>query len=178
MSGGTAQAPSPGEWFQSLAEPLELPAFQLAVLLVEDQSVAEDIVQEAFLRVWRSPRTPRDATGFRRWLYKTIVNLARDHHRRRMLSARLLFWLPSSNDPVEQVEQKIGRTALEQAIASLGWRERQALYLRFFDDAPFDDVAISLGMRETAARVLVHRALKKLRDRMSAQGFAPEGLAK
>lgn len=178
MSGGTAQEPSPGLWFELLAEPLEGPAYQLAVLLVEDQSVAEDIVQEAFLRVWRSPRTPRDAVGFRRWLYKTVVNLARDHHRKRLLWTRLRFWLPSSDDPAQAVERQIGGTALEQAIASLSWRERQALYLRFFDDAPFEEVAITLGMRQTAARVLVHRALKKLRDRLSARGFAPEGIGR
>jgi RNA polymerase sigma factor (sigma-70 family) len=175
MSGGTADEASSSSWFEPLAQPLEGPAFHLAVLLVEDPNVAQDIVQEAFVRVWRSPRTPRDVPGFRRWLYKTIVNLARDHHRRRVLWARLRFWSVAPPDPAVEVERMMGGAALEQAIASLSWRERVAVYLRFFDDAPFAEVAATLGMREATARVVVHRALGKLRDRLSAKGFAPEG---
>src|SRR4029077_9754009 len=89
-------------------EPLVLalyrPAVRLATLLVRDYSVAQDIVQEAFVRVWLSPRTPREMSGFRPWLYRTIVNLARDHQRRQSRWARLRFGRAASADPMDVAE--------------------------------------------------------------------------
>jgi RNA polymerase sigma-70 factor (ECF subfamily) len=146
------------------------------MLFVQDSALAQDLVQEAFLRVWRSPRTPHDADGFRRWLYKAIVNLARDHHRKRVLGATLQFWSPPSRDPADEVDRRLTTSALERAIASLRRKEREALYLRYFEDAPFEEVAATLGIGVTAARVRVHRALHRLRDRMRADGIWTEGL--
>src|SRR5207253_5365724 len=62
---------------------LARPAFQLAMGLVRDREAAEDIVQEAFLRAMQNRRTPHIAEEFRLWLYRVIVNLVRDHQRRR-----------------------------------------------------------------------------------------------
>jgi RNA polymerase sigma-70 factor (ECF subfamily) len=142
--------------------------FQLAVLLVRDYAVAQDIVQEAFVRVWLSPRTPRDLSGFRPWLYKTVVNLARDHHRRQERWGRLRFGRPRSLDPMEIAEAREADASLGNAIRSLSRREREAIYVRFFEDASFDEVARIIGTRTGTARMLVHRALAKLRRQLSA----------
>jgi RNA polymerase sigma factor (sigma-70 family) len=144
------------------------PAFQLATLLVRDDAVAQDIVQEAFVRVWLSPRTPRDMSGFRPWLYKTIVNLARDHRRRQGRWARLRFGRVASADPMDVAERNLWDATLGKAIRSLSRREQEAVYVRYFEDAPFDEVGRIIGVRAGTARVLVHRALEKLRHRLDA----------
>lgn len=163
------------DWLEPLALALEGPAYQLAVLLVEDGSVAQDIVQQAFVRVWRSPRTPRQLPDFRRWLYRAIVNLARDHHRRGRRWGRLRLDPPISADPAQEAEQRFVDRAVDQALRSLTMPEREAVYLRFFEDAPYEEVAQAIGRREGATRMLVHRALQKMRDRLGAEGLAPEG---
>jgi RNA polymerase sigma-70 factor, ECF subfamily len=154
---------------------LERPAFQLATLLVNDPSLGEEIVQEAFVRVWQSPRTPRELPEFRRWLYRTIVNLARDHHRRRIRWANLRFPARASVDPAHLTEKAMEASTIDLALQSLDPPEREAVYLRFFEGASFDEVGRIIGKREGTARVLVHRALRKLRSRLTADGMAPQG---
>ncbi len=158
--------PAESSWIEPLVLALYRPAFQLATVLVRDSTVAQDIVQEAFVRVWLSPRTPREVTAFRPWLYKTVVNLARDHQRRQSRWARLRFGRAASADPTDVVERRESDAALGKAIRGLTRREREALYIRYFEDAPFDEVGRIIGVRTGTARVLVHRALAKMRRQL------------
>jgi RNA polymerase sigma-70 factor, ECF subfamily len=162
--------PAESSWIEPLVLALYRPAFQLATLLVRDSTVAQDIVQEAFVRVWLSPRTPRDMAGFRPWLYKTMVNLVRDHQRRQSRWARLRFGRVASADPMDVAAQRSSDAALGHAMRGLSRREQEAVYIRFFEDAPFDEVGRIIGVRAGTARVLVHRALAKLRRRIATSG--------
>jgi RNA polymerase sigma factor (sigma-70 family) len=56
--------------------------------------------------------------------------------------------------------------ALGDALRGLSRREQEAVYIRFFEDAPFDEVGRIIGLRAGTARVVVHRALAKLRRRL------------
>jgi len=160
--------PAESSWIEPLVLALYRPASQLATLLVRDYAVAQDIVQEAFVRVWLSPRTPREMSGFRPWLYKTVVNLARDHRRRQGRWARLRFGRVASADPMEMAERNRAEVDLGNALRALTRREQEAVYVRFFEDAPYDEVGRIIGVRAGTARVLVHRALEKLRGRLDA----------
>jgi len=55
--------PAESSWIEPLVLALYRPTIQLATLLVRDNTVAQDIVQEAFVRVWLSPRTPREMSA-------------------------------------------------------------------------------------------------------------------
>jgi len=158
--------PAESSWIEPLLLALYRPAVQLATLLIRDYTVAQDIVQEAFVRVWLSPRTPREMSGFRPWLYKTVVNLARDHQRRQNRWSRLRFGRAASADPMDVAEGRETDALLGDAIRALSRREQEAIYVRFFEDAPFDEVARIIGVRAGTARVLVHRALAKLRRQL------------
>jgi RNA polymerase sigma-70 factor, ECF subfamily len=159
--------PAESSWIEPLVLALYRPTFQLAALLVRDYTVAQDIVQEAFVRVWLSPRTPREMNAFRPWLYKTVVNLARDHQRRQGRWARLRFGRVASADPMDVAERRESDVALGNAIRGLSRREQEAVYIRFFEDAPYDEVGRIVGLRSGTARVLVHRALAKLRRQLT-----------
>ena len=158
--------PAESSWIEPLVLALYRPTFQLAALLVRDYSLAQDIVQEAFVRVWLSPRTPREMSAFRPWLYKTVVNLARDHQRRQGRWARLRFGRAASADPMDVAERRQSDAALGNAMRGLSRREQEAVYVRFFEDAPYDQVGRVIGVRAGTARVLVHRALEKLRRQL------------
>lgn len=158
--------PAESSWIEPFVLALYRPTFQLAALLVRDYSVAQDIVQEAFVRVWLSPRTPREMSAFRPWLYKTVVNLARDHQRRQGRWARLRFGRAASADPMDVAERRQSDAALGNAMRGLSRREQEAVYVRFFEDAPYDQVGRIIGVRAGTARVLVHRALEKLRRQL------------
>jgi RNA polymerase sigma-70 factor (ECF subfamily) len=144
------------------------------MLLVRDEEIARDIVQEAFVRLWQSPRTPRDPAGFKGWLYKTVTNLSRDHQRRSLRWGRIArLMVPSPPDPEQALESRFTNHRVAVAIAALSRGEREALYLRYFEDAPFEKVAEMLGKTQGATRVLVHRALRKIRAQLGSTR-APE----
>jgi RNA polymerase sigma-70 factor (ECF subfamily) len=161
-------------WIEPLVQSLARPAFEFAMGLTRDAALAEEIVQEAFVRLWQAKSTPREAPAFRSFLYKTVLNLVRDHRRRQSRWERLRFWLPAPTDPAEQAERRVGDAEVARALTVLSARERKAVYLRFFEDASYEEMARIMGARESTMRVLVHRALAKLRPRLKAQGMAPE----
>jgi RNA polymerase sigma-70 factor (ECF subfamily) len=134
------------------------------MMLVNEPETAHDIVQEAFVRLWRSPRTPRERQAFKSWLLRTVTNLARDHHRHRLRWRRLQFWLPKPADnPEEEADRRRSNSLLAAALRTLSLREQEAVYLRFFEDVPYVEVGQIQAKSPVASRVLVHRALGKLR---------------
>jgi RNA polymerase sigma-70 factor (ECF subfamily) len=164
-------------WFEPLVSRFERPAFRFALMLVQDPTLAEEIVQEAFSRSWWSPRTPCKEDDFKRWLYRCITNLAHDQHRRRAIAARLPWRPPSSPDPVELVARREDERQLALALWTLSIREREAVYLHYFEELRFSEIARMLGGRESSVRVTVHRALAKLRRHLEPGTTTEEALA-
>jgi RNA polymerase sigma-70 factor, ECF subfamily len=150
-------------WFEPLVRTLSRPALRYAHMLVLNVDIAQEIVQEAFARVWASPNTPSGEIEFRRWVYRTIANLATDYHRHRARGARLPIPRPVVVDPLEQVDQRDQRQSLLEAVKRLSPKARQAVYLRYFEDRSVAETARILGIPQVSVRVIVHRALGKLR---------------
>jgi RNA polymerase sigma factor (sigma-70 family) len=67
------------------------------------------------------------------------------------------------------VEKRAGDEAMRRAIRILGLRERQAIYLRYFEDQSFAETARIMGARQGTVRVLVFRALRKLRRELASR---------
>ncbi len=143
-------------------------------MLVQNRATAEELVQEAFTRVWASPNTPSTEPHFRRWLYRTITNLARDYHRHRLVEAKLMFWSPPAVDPIDEVVHRAQDRELLGAVLSLPFKDRHAIYLHYFDGLSFAEVGEVLGINEVTARVRVHRALQRLRGRLGPDSVARE----
>lgn len=160
-------------WIEPMVHSLARPAFLFAMGLTRDAALAEEIVQEAFVSLWQARSTPREQPAFRSFLYKTVLNLVRDHRRRQSRWERLRLWLPAPPDPVEEAERRVGDAEVARALTVLTPREREAVYLRFFEDASYEEMARIMGTGESTVRVLVHRALVKLRPQL--HGLTPEG---
>ena len=144
------------------------------MILVQNRATAEELVQEAFAKVWASPNTPSAEPEFRRWLYRAITNLARDYHRRRLVEAKLVFWNPPVVDPIDEVVQRAEDRELLRAVLALPFKDRHAIYLHYFEGLTFAEVGEVLGITEIAARVRVHRALQSLRGRLGPDSAARE----
>ena len=145
------------------------PALKLAFMLVQDTNIAQEIVQEAFTNLWASSRTPAVESEFRRFLYRTLANLARDHHRKR----KRLLALPIPNqrlaNPLDEVERRSGGETMKTALRALPLRERQAVYLRYFEDQSYSETARLMGAPQVTVRVLIHRGLGKLRHILATE---------
>jgi RNA polymerase sigma factor (sigma-70 family) len=167
-TGTVSPTPIRQTWFEPLVVALERSALAFAVMLVRDRSTAEEIVQEAFARVWVSPNTPAEEAEFRRWLYRAITNLAHDHLRRQARFARLGFWLAPKN-PLDPIDRWVEDQDLVQTLRRLSRREQLAVYLFYYEDRPFRELDQFLGTRPGTARKLVSRALQKLRTQLTVE---------
>jgi RNA polymerase sigma-70 factor, ECF subfamily len=152
--------------FEQLVFKIERQALALALMMLRDRSVAEEIVQEAFGRAWASPRTPSEEVEFRRWLYRVITNLARNHLRRQARFARLRFWLAAPESPSDAIDRWVEDQDLAQTLRRLSEREQLALYLYYYEDRPMEELDRQLGTRPGTARKLVSRAVQKLRTKL------------
>ena len=164
-------------WFEPLVHQFQRPAFRFALMMTLDRPTAEDVVQEAFARLWAAPNTPSAELGFKRWLYRTITNLARDRHRRRLVESALRLFIPEPANPEDEVVRNASDRELIAALRALNLRERQAIYLRYYEDEPFAQIGDILGVREGTARVIVSRALDKMRRRLNSSEEMTEVLA-
>ena len=161
-------------WFEDIVLSLARPATKFANVLVHDFDLAEEIVQEAFARMWASPNTPSTEVEFRRYLYRTIANLANDYYRKSARRSTSGPPVPVVVDPLELAEARASDEAMKDALSILGLRERQAIYLRYFEDQSFAETARIMGARQVTVRVMVHRALGKLRRHLSASSLSDE----
>jgi RNA polymerase sigma-70 factor, ECF subfamily len=141
-------------------------ALRFAYMQVRHLDTAEDLVQEAFAKVWASPNTPRAQIEFKRWLYRSIGNLALDHHRREVRRSRHAHLEPLALGSDPALERVLARHAVIRAMESLPIRGRQLLYLRYFEDLPVADCARVLGLNPVSARVMLGRSLAKLRRQL------------
>jgi RNA polymerase sigma-70 factor (sigma-E family) len=145
-------------------------ATRLAYLLTGDRALAEDIVQDAFVRLAGRLAHLRDEGAFEAYLKRTVVNLARSHWRRRKVERAHLeraARAPRSDGPAEP---DLGdRDALWHALAGLPARQRTALVLRFYEDMSERQIAEVLGCRPGTVKSLVSRGLEKLRAEIGGE---------
>jgi RNA polymerase sigma-70 factor (sigma-E family) len=136
--------------------------YRLARLLSEDSAAAEDLVQVAFLRAWKS--WPRVCAAEDRAAYvrRILVNAARTGWRRgwRVESPSGMISAPSAHDAYQQFDD---RERLMEALRVLAPRQRAAVVLRYFCDLDDATIADLLGCSPATVRSQVSRALARLR---------------
>jgi RNA polymerase sigma-70 factor (sigma-E family) len=148
-------------------------AVRLAYLLTGDMALAEDLVQDAFVRLAGRLVHLRDPGAFDAYLRRTVVNLANSHFRRRKVeraylqrakgSVEVHAAAPGGERTVEDRDEVWG--ALRRVTA----RQRAALVLRFYEDLSERQVADILGCRPGTVKSLVSRGLETLRDEIPGQ---------
>ena len=145
-------------------------AVRLAYLLTSDAALAEDIAQEAFIRVAGRFRHLRSPDAFDAYLRRTVVNLCMSHHRRRRVERAYLEREGRRPAPAIEPPDVAARDEIRAALAVLPIRQRAAVVLRYYEDLPEQRVAQILGCSVTAARSLVFRAMETLRTTIGGDG--------
>jgi RNA polymerase sigma-70 factor (sigma-E family) len=147
-------------------------AVRLAYLLTGDRALAEDLVQDAFVRLAGRLVHLRDPGAFDAYLRQTVVNLSRSHFRRKRVERAYVertggaLRSPAalrSDRPIED------REVLSRAMSKLSQRQRAALVLRFYEDLSERRVAELLGCRPGTVKSLVSRGLETLRNEIRGE---------
>jgi len=142
-------------------------AQRLAFLLTGDRALAEDLVQEAFVRVVGRFGHLRVPDAFASYLRRTIVNLHTSQLRRRRLERAWLERQRSAAAVSMDGMPDVGaREELWTAVLELPARQRAAIVLRFYEDLSERETAEVLRCSPAAAKALTARAMETLRARI------------
>lgn len=160
------------ELYHSLVQPYELSVYRMAMSLVKNETEAEDVAQEAFLKAFRNLADFRAQSKFSTWLMSITLNEARRRLRRqstvRMESldeppdeggkispALLRDW---REIPSEALERKEVRALLQEAIEHLSPIYREVLVLRDIEEFNVEETAGALAISISSVKVRLHRA--------------------
>ncbi|MFO7900555.1 MAG: sigma-70 family RNA polymerase sigma factor [Planctomycetota bacterium] len=151
--------------FGALVDRFLQPALGVARQMLPDHAMAEDAVQDAFLRVIRKRDQYDPARPFAAWFYTVLRNICRDKLRRRGREKRALQAQAAVQDvvappPPDGPEPDFPGLRL---LDRLPERERAVLRLRIVHDMPFRDIAAALGISHEAAKKRGQRGLRHLR---------------
>ena len=151
---------APIEGFESFVEGNHERLFGALCLLTKDRYEAEEIAQEAFVRIlerWDRVRAVDDPTAY---LFRTAMNVFRKRYRRALLSLRRAAAIAPRDDFVERIE---AQDLVVRAIAQLSRDQRAALIVTSLLGYSSDEAAQILGVRSSTVRARATRARTALR---------------
>ena len=167
------------EAFEVLLDRWEGPAQRYAGRLLGDRHAAEDVAQEAFVRLFRGAPDYRPTARFSTWFYTILGNLCRDrvrHLRRRPDEgdAKPLAEgdgeVPDPGErmpgPVDAALESERRALVLEAVRSLPTHLQQAISLREFEGLKYREIAETLDCDLNEVKVLIHRARKALAEKL------------
>jgi RNA polymerase sigma-70 factor (ECF subfamily) len=152
------------------------PCLALARRVLADRVLAEEVVQEVFLRLWHEPsRFDPERGSMRSWLCAQVhgkaVDLLRAETARRAREEREAFRSPTIDDDLERavLELTEGET-VRRALASLSDGERQAIELAYFSGHTYREVAVLLEQPEGTVKSRIRSGLLRLRAALIDEG--------
>jgi len=171
------------ETIEELFAALESPLLSYALRLAGDGSVAEDIVQDAFMRLHAQFNDVREP---RRWLYRTVHNLALNHRRQAGKIVPLAAGAggthcpTAANDtadpqplPDEQIARWEGIGLVRLSLETLDDRSREVVRLKFNEELSYKEISARTGLNIGHVGYLLHHALKAIADELARNGVVP-----
>ncbi|SAK78496.1 RNA polymerase sigma factor [Caballeronia hypogeia] len=150
----------------------------LAARMLGDRSEADDVAQEAFLRIWKmAPKWRPGAARFDTWLHRVTLNLCYDRlrrHRETSVSDEFPEQADLAPLPDERMEAAHANQRMQKALATLPARQREALVLQYYQELPNAQAAELMGVSVDALESLLARARRNLRTAL-AQPDTPGG---
>src|SRR5580704_14384047 len=177
-----ASVPPLGETIEELFTALESPLLGYACRLLGDRAVAEDIVQDAFMKLhaqYKEVRQPRQ------WLYRTVHNRALNH--RRQANKIVPLHSPTEADreqvsgdpadpqllPDEEISRWEGIGLVRLSLAVLDERSREIIHLKFNEGLSYKEISARTGLTCGHVGYLLHHALKSIAAELAKSGVKP-----
>lgn len=155
-----------GEIYRSEAANL----VRLARFFVDDRDAAEDLVQEAFIRLARSAHRIRERERVPAYLRSIVLNLARDHNRRGLVSLR---HQPPADPTPPSIDDTMGvkedQRIVIEALRHLPVRQRDCLVLRYYLELGVSEIAQTLGLSPNSVKTHLSRGLRALEQKLAGE---------
>lgn len=165
--------------FQALVEQYQGPLFRLAVRMVHDRGLAEDLVQDTFLTCWRKLPTLGDPVAFRAWIYQIASRRSLDMIRRRQVRSEVPeptsaeeTWdggaAQGSDDPGRAAVRNAQLAALNTELAALPPELRLCWVMREIHHLSYDEISTAVRAPVSTVRGRLARARMTLAERMES----------
>jgi RNA polymerase sigma-70 factor (ECF subfamily) len=169
-SRGIAAMASLTEEVTELMDELEMPLLRYCTRLVRRPELAQDIVQDAFIRYLNYRRRPdgRAIKNAKAWLYRVTHNLALDHIRRNRRGEEIQAELRESmagdraDGPDELLARKDAAAAAWELLEMLSERDRQVVLLKVVDNRSYKEISEIMEISVSNVGFILHTSLKKL----------------
>ncbi len=146
--------------------------YNLALRATSHPQEAQDVVQEAFIRAWRSIKSFRGQSSFRTWLYRITTNLCYDRYPklqrdRETLSLEVEHYHPVQADHLEQkMDRDQMRELIHQQMQTLPELYRMVLLMRYQKDLSYKEIAEVLEMPMGSVKTAIFRAKNELKEKL------------
>lgn len=167
--------------YRELVRRYERPVFSLIYRMVRDHALAEDLAQDAFVKVLSALDSYRAEYKFSSWIFKIANNVAIDQLRRRELNTLSLDGSPDARTqeqieatalqatdraetPLAELEARELGAAIEEAIAKLRPEYRSCIMLRHVEGRSYEEIAEALDLPLGTVKTYIHRARHELRE--------------
>jgi len=175
-----ADPPEPsGETLEMLFAALETPLLIYAMKLVQQNATAQDLVQEAFVRLHAEFDGVRQRKA---WLYRTVHNLASNHHRKNRKIVPLaksdadgcdIDWPDDAPTPDQALQRLEAADHTRRSLATLDERSRHLIRLKFEENHSYRRISELTGISIGNVGYILHHALKQLAKDLKEKGVAP-----
>lgn len=159
------------EAFARLYDRYATPVYRFLFRLLKDSAAAEDVTQHAFLRIHEGRHSFDERRSFRTWIFTIARRLATNWFERhgssggQDLDEELADPLPS---PERRAIARDEVRAVERALRTLAREDAEVLLLSKYEELAYEEVGEVVGCSPDAAKMRVHRALKRLAERIIA----------
>ncbi len=154
--------------FSELVQKYQRPLLRLVFRFSKDQSVAEDIVQDAFVKAYQKLHTFEGRSSFKSWLFQIAVNTAKNKLRDKSSDFMNIddVHLGIAGNIDSNLIQEDLSTIIKSEVSKLPDRQRVALTLRIFEDLSFKEIAKIMDCPYDTAKANYRHAILKLKERV------------
>lgn len=158
--------------FRSLYQRTARPLRAYLVRCCGDLNLADDLLQESYLKLLRSGFTGEDEKHRRNYLYRIATNVMRDHFRRKRTEVGEVPEIADSRQHDDEVHL---RTDVGKAMSELSLKDRQMLWLAYVEGSSHREIATALGLRAASIRSMLFRARRRLADKLRTRNVRSFG---
>lgn len=174
--------------FRELVKMYQQRAYYFCVRLVGHSQEAEDMAQEAFVKVFKNLKTFRGDSSFQTWFYQILLNLCRSHLRHRYLVNKIMFRFPEpaerddeseisietsipdnslDSDPLRATLNQELKKEIRMAIDSLPAQQKEVFTLKHFEGLKISEIAAITGNAEGTIKAHLFRAVQTLQKKLT-----------
>ncbi|RKN75796.1 RNA polymerase sigma factor [Paenibacillus ginsengarvi] len=173
-----------GAGMEALVYRYHKPIYEYLQRMLGDASLAEDLAQECFIRLYRTVRSGRLPSRFRPWIYRIATNLCKDvwksssYRREALWGADKMSQHEDGETVTSLLERQWEREAVIRALGRLAEDEKEIVVLRFYHELKLDEIAETLELSLGSVKTKLYKSFKKLALMLEEEEAGPYGAAK